>query len=71
MAAYCDFNEIYGGKVVPYHLQGMTTDSYHSVIQDFNEIGGKVVPPTPVIIVSSRQNPKFLIPSQKFSSPGF
>ena len=28
MAAYCDFNEIYGGKVVPYHLQGMTTDSY-------------------------------------------
>ena len=22
MAAYCDFNEIYGGKVVPYHLQG-------------------------------------------------
>ena len=28
MAAYCDFNEIYGGKVAPYHLQGMSTDSY-------------------------------------------
>ena len=25
MAAYCDFSEIYGGKVVPYHLQGMST----------------------------------------------
>ena len=28
MAAYCDFNEINGGKVVPYHLQGMSTNSY-------------------------------------------
>ena len=28
MAAYRDFNETYGGKVVPYHLQGMSTNSY-------------------------------------------
>ena len=28
MAAYCDFNAINCGKVVPYHLQGMSTNSY-------------------------------------------
>ena len=28
MAVYCDFNEINGGKVVPYYLQGMLTNSY-------------------------------------------
>ena len=28
MAAYYDFNEINGGNVVPYHLQGMATNSY-------------------------------------------
>ena len=28
MVAYCDFNEINGGKVVPYQLQGMSTNFY-------------------------------------------
>ena len=26
MAAYCDFNEMNGEKVVSYHLQGMSTN---------------------------------------------
>ena len=28
MAAYCDFNEINGEKVILYYLQGMLTNSY-------------------------------------------
>ena len=31
MAAYCDIKDINGGKVVPYHLQGMSTNIYFHI----------------------------------------
>ena len=38
MVAYCDFNQINGGKVVPYYLQGMSTNSYFQTYKYVNHV---------------------------------